>query len=168
MLGFKGGWPEIAVSRDRRNVQSTNTRPPSKIADTFYFTSRAPLRMVCWLRVFLPETLVSAPRAPSTRFTLEKKDQAVEDGSSWKYRSVDWKRFSHGKFRRGLDCISRNNRHQSRHEFLFLRNQIWRTIRWQIRLRDRMMRSFFKGWEIWKRKWEKIEINNYIFFLERN
>lgn len=73
MLGFKGGWPEIAVSRDRRNVQSTNTRPPSKIADTFYFTSRAPLRMVCWLRVFLPETLVSAPRAPSTRFTLEKK-----------------------------------------------------------------------------------------------
>lgn len=73
------------------------------------------------------------------------EDQAVEDGSSWKYRSVDWKRFSHGKFRRGLDCISRNNRHQSRHEFLFLRNQIWRTIRWQIRLRDRMMRSLFKG-----------------------
>lgn len=79
MLGFKGGWPEIAVSRDRENVQSTNTRPPSKIADTFYFTSRAPLRMVCWLRVFLPETLVSAPRAPSTRFTLEKKR-----GRSWR------------------------------------------------------------------------------------
>lgn len=71
MLGFKGGWPEIAVSRDRRNVQSTNTRPPSKIADTFYFTSRAPL---CeWCADSVLSSLVSAPRAPSTRFTLEKK-----------------------------------------------------------------------------------------------
>lgn len=56
------------------------------------------------------------------------QDQAVEGGSSWKYRSVDWKRFNHGKFRRGLDCISKEQfRHQSRHEFL--RNQIWRNER---------------------------------------
>lgn len=178
MLGFKGGWPEIAISRDRRNVQSTNTRPPSKIADTFYFTNRAPLCEWC------ADSVLSSPKPSFPRHehrlrdSPSKKsvqDQAVEGGSSWKYRSVDWKRFNHGKFRRGLDCISKEQfRHQSRHEFL--RNQIWRNERFDDKYDchriERQCVQLFKGWEIWKRKWEKIEVNNIrfslFFFLKRN